>query len=537
MDDIMAFVKNDSDQISLNDSTYNLTERERKFLNKSWAEPFAEIVFPAIKEDDFAVLYSTKASRPNTPVNVLVGAHILKELLGMTDDNLLESLMFDVRFQYALHTTSFEEQPLSDRSLSRFRERCLTYETLTGIDLIKQCMSVLTKELTQIMKITPSMTRMDSLMIASNIKKLSRLELFYTCVANMVKCMKSAEDIIPDSLMRYTDERDYNKVVYHMKSVDVDTRIQPILKDLLLLVELCAGKYDDTSEYQLLLRLKYEQTESRDDDSLSLKTRGKETMASTLLVNPSDPEATIRKKGAKRHIGYVANITESVGEHGGLVTDYDYKQNIYSDSHFLQDYLNQLPVNHEGGILVADGAYAGQNTVKLAKEHHIDLITTNFTGYKPADCIAEFQFSEDGKQLIRCAKGIEPLYQVYDENNDCCRANFSKEECKTCPHLEACNPKMLKKSSRKNVSWKAVNRAEQLRFMKTEEFKKRSDFRNGVEAIPSLLRRKYHVDKMPVRGMKPTKFFFGFKIGALNFKKLLGFLDSLDQRGCEIVTG
>ena len=36
--------------------------------------------------------------------------------------------------------------------------------------------------------------------------------------------------------------------------------------------------------------------------------------------------------------------------------------------------------------------------------------------------------------------------------------------------------------------------------MKTEEFKQHAHFRNGVEALPSLLRRKYHVDKIPTRG-------------------------------------
>ena len=48
----------------------------------------------------------------------------------------MESLLFDIRFQYALHTISFKEQPVSDRTFSRFRRRCLTYETETGIDLI-----------------------------------------------------------------------------------------------------------------------------------------------------------------------------------------------------------------------------------------------------------------------------------------------------------------------------------------------------------------------------------------------------------------
>ena len=52
--------------------------------------------------------------------------------------------------------------------------------------------------------------------------------------------------------------------------------------------------------------------------------------------------------------------------------------------------------------------------------------------------------------------------------------------------------------------------------------------RNGVETIPSVLRRKYHVDQMPVRGKLKTKIFFGFKMFALNFSKLL-----LHEKGLE----
>lgn len=47
--------------------------------------------------------------------------------------------------------------------------------------------------------------------------------------------------------------------------------------------------------------------------------------------------------------------------------------------------------------------------------------------------------------------------------------------------------------------------------------------RNGVETVPSILRNKYTVDKMPVRGKLKTKQFFGFKVDALNFSKLIRF--------------
>ena len=168
----MAFASNDNQQLTLTDSTLNLTQREKRFLEKSWAKTFAEKVFPAIDESIFSVLYSDKASRPNTPVNVIVGALILKEALGDTDDELMEALMFDVRYQYALHTTSFEEQPLSDRTLSRFRARVLAYETEHDVDLIHECVVKMAKEIAEFMDISPNMQRMDSLMIAASIKNV-----------------------------------------------------------------------------------------------------------------------------------------------------------------------------------------------------------------------------------------------------------------------------------------------------------------------------------------------------------------------------
>ena len=94
---------------------------------------------------------------------------------------------------------------------------------------------------------------------------------------------------------------------------------------------------------------------------------------------------------------------------------------------------------------------------------------------------------------------------------------------------DKCNPRFLKNRVRKEVSWKSVGRAKQLRYMKTEEFSKYARFRNGVEAIPSLLRRRYHVDKIPTHGRNRTRLHFGFKIAALNFQKLLDYEDSLGQ--------
>ena len=81
----MSYKANETQQVGLNDRFNNLTEKEKKVVLNSWAKPFADIIFPSIQEDDFAVLYSeNKATRPNTPINIVVGAMIIKEIVGMT---------------------------------------------------------------------------------------------------------------------------------------------------------------------------------------------------------------------------------------------------------------------------------------------------------------------------------------------------------------------------------------------------------------------------------------------------------------------
>lgn len=444
----MSFVKNDNQQISLIDSTFNLTEREKRMLEKSWAKTFADKVFPAIDENIFSVLYSKKASRPNTPVNVIVGALILKEALNVTDDEIVEAMAFDIRYQYALHTTSFEEQPISDRTLSRFRARVLSYETEHDVDLIHECVVKTAKEISDFMNMTPDKQRMDSLMVAANIRNLSLLELFYTCVSNLCKIMNERGTKIPDEQHHYIEKDDYNKCIYHKRNMDATERTIVVMKDADILIKICdsTGDFDDTSEYQLLIRLLKERTIIDDD----------------------------------------------------------------------------------GSFLVVDGAYSGEKNSRLASEHNLKLVTTNFTGRKPDEIYADFVFTEDGKYLIKCKNDCNPEECSYDPGNDCSVAYFQRSNCEECPYRERCQPRFLKTRVRKEVSWKSVGRAKQLQYMQTEEFSEYAKFRNGVEAIPSLLRRRYHVDKIPVHGKKRTRLFFGFKIAALDFQKLLDYINSLN---------
>ena len=290
--------------MTLTDSFFGLTEREQKALEKSWAKVFADDVFPMIDEERFECLYSDKASRPNTPVNVIIGALIIKELFNLSDDEVFENLLLDPRFQYALHTTSFEEQPMSDKTLTRFRQRCYDYERLNNVDLYHDCVTDLAAKTAKLMKIDGRIRRMDSLMVESNIRKLSRMELLYRCISKLVKYLHdNGLDELIQSLERYYDPNDFNKTIYHSRSTEADDRIEVLLKDADKLVENCGNQFAEVTEYQLLVRCLSEQT-IIENGRRRLRTKEDGGMSSDMLQSPADPDATYREKANKQHRGY-----------------------------------------------------------------------------------------------------------------------------------------------------------------------------------------------------------------------------------------
>ena len=522
----MSFRANDYQQLSLNDKLMNLTEREKKALDKSWAKIFADEIFPAIDEERFSVLYSHKASRPNTPVNVIIGALIIKELFDYSDDEIVENLMLDLHLQYALHTTSYEEQPLSDKTLSRFRKRCYDYETLHGVDLYHDCVKDLSDKIAKIMKLNGRIRRMDSMMIESNIRFLSRMELIYTCISKLVIYLtKNSQYKVSEGLIHYADPNDYNRIFYHQRNDDMEKIIQMLLADSDFLLEICKTDYEEITEYQLFARCISEQTVV-ENEKRRLRTKEDGTMNSSALQNPSDPDATYRNKSGKLYRGYAANLEETVGKNGSVVTDYQFDKNTHTDSHFLQDTLSTMEKSEEEIILITDGGYDGQDNIALAKEKNVKLVTTALIGKEAPDVLADFEFNEDGTRLLKCAAGHEPVSQTFTKSTRQCRVSFDRNHCAGCPYQNQCRPKIYKKIATFITSKNASNRAKSQRYMQSDEFSNLARLRNGVETIPANIRKNYHLDKLP-RGKQRGKFFFGSKIAALNFRKLFGFRKGL----------
>ena len=202
------------------------------------------------------------------------------------------------------------------------------------------------------------------------------------------------------------------------------------------------------------------------------------------------------------------------------------EQNNHSDSRFIREHLEQMDVQDEKTVMVADGAYSGTENRRIAADKNVELITTSLTGREAPDILADFEFNEEGTKVLRCPAGYEPKSCSFRKQSNQCAVSFLHEQCAGCPYQNQCKPKIFKRVAKIVTSKAAHERAKKQRNMNGEAFKNYARLRNGVETVASNIRNNYHLEKLP-RGKQRGKFFFGAKIAALNFRKLFNFRKGL----------
>lgn len=517
----MSFVGNKSQQISFSDSMFGLTKRELKRLKGSWAEAFSNLVFPLINEDRFAVLYSDNpASRPNTPVNINMGLLMLKSMQGLSDEEAFEEILFDIRFQYALRTTSFEEQPISQNSLSNFRRLVYQYNLEHGIDLIQEEIESHAEAFAKILKISGETRRMDSAMISSSCKSLSRLELIYSCIERVIKDIaKQIPDKMPAKFAVYLKDDNRNEVIYRSKDTALADKLQSSITDALELHTLFAGsEICGCDSFLLLSRMLGEQANIADGVAVLKENKD---IRSDSLQNPTDPDATFREKSGEGHKGYVGNVAEVFYGENAIITSYDLQPNIYSDAAFSADEIEKLGKQENELTLIVDGAFYSEALNQQATANNINLIPTALVGKTPEkDGSENFVIDPDQNIVIACPMGHCPNKSSCNAKGDC-RATFPKELCDNCPNKENCPVIPQKKTYLFKTTKTKRSRQEQMRKMETSEYKEIADKRAGIEGIPSVFRRRYNIDYLPVRGLVRSKVWLGLIIGAINIKRVV----------------
>lgn len=120
--------------------------------------------------------------------------------------------------------------------------------------MLHDCITALAGKIAKIMEVSPQIRRMDSMMIAANIRKLSRVELLYTCVAKLATyCHKNWMDTLIVGMDHYHDPNDFNRTFYYSNSSEAHEQFKSILGDADHLLEACGADFEEVTEYQLLI--------------------------------------------------------------------------------------------------------------------------------------------------------------------------------------------------------------------------------------------------------------------------------------------
>jgi len=264
-------------------------------------------------------------------------------------------------------------------------------------------------------------------MVSSSCRKLSRLEIIYSTVARLIKVIDK-NTTLPEKFKPYLDESHYNDTIYRSRDKDLNTKIKRVLKDGLKLYFLYRKDkgISKTEEFKLLSRMLKEQTrKGRIKPSLEI--------APDSLQNPTDPDATYRKKGKKKHIGYTANIVEKFDDKNRMIEGYDLQKNTYSDQKFAEDTIKRLD---KGTTALVDGAYYSEDIDKKAKAKGIKMIPTYLVGGGKNNNGDKFEIEEKEHLVKKCPSGHKPVNSKFKEGSY--RAHFNKKHCSSYPFQKDC---------------------------------------------------------------------------------------------------
>lgn len=543
-------------QMTLDDRMLTANAQTKKAVDTSRAKLVGDIIYPNIDEAKFKDLYSETGSRPNIEIRRYVSMLVLKRMYGLSDEVFLEFLRCGaLNFQYALHTTQEEKQPLSESSIRRFRRKVEAYNAENNCDLIKEEFERISEAMALDMGLlhadpsqdcdpsAPVIIRMDSMEIEAHAKAMTRIEILYTANVIMIRYLlkKDYSGIIPDALSHYLEDGDHNKVMYYRVSEDKkagvqDARVADAIREMSLLREALSENFTQKflsgiPEYQVFQRVFEEQTQL--DGNGNHIPKDKKDISPDSVQNPFDATVTYRYKRGHHH-GHVLNVAEVCDDGGnGIIVHAAVEPNTQSDSRMAEEYVGQLPDDGVKKLFIADGAYNSDSLRAAAETKNVEIQTTSLTGKAPEDIVADFILNKEETEVLSCPAGNVPASCRYNPNKGYITATMPDNCCASCPHKNECKAKINDKKNRSTVqaSGKAVARAKQARHFSTEEGKKNACRRNGVEGIMSVMRRKYGLDHIPVFGLDRLKSWIWTTLLSYNLVKYQKYQASLAKPG------
>lgn len=469
-----------------------------------------------------------------------MGLLIIKEMLDLTDEEVLNRLEYALSVQIALDLTP-EEAHTCQKTLHTFRVNLLAH------GLAKVLFQETVPEIINVLDIKAAKQRMDSTHIVSNIAILTRLGLFCETMRLFLRDLrKSCPEffgLVPAQIrLRYLGPDGEGSSYGDAKSSDGKRRIAVCARDLWRLLDLFRGddRVAGLDSWGLLVRVFGEQCEVTDvpvapkdgDDDASqapapAAVKDPKKVGSCSLQTPHDSDVTYSGHKGK---GYEVQLAETFGEEDRprVITYVEVTPSCQGDSAALPPAVQSL---QERGIepeeLVVDTGYGSTANALACAEVCIDLVSPvpgpdRKVQLEGDTLLGQFEVDPSGEGPVRCPGGQDSVAQTLDEQTGRLECIFAAAACAACTHAGQCPAKPQADGIRTlRTTPGQVMHEQRLLSEKTEDFKDKYDKRAGIEATNSELKRMHGLSDIRVRGGPRVALSVYLKATACNIKRML----------------
>jgi hypothetical protein len=544
-------------QLALLGAGSGLSEEASERLKASWAELFRHEVMPELlaSEDRFSVLYAG-GGRPNWSVARLLGVCLLQQVQNLNDQQALDALSFDRRWQHALDIVE-EDAYLSRRSLVEFRRRLVQHD-VDGA-LLRAVFDRICATGVERLGLNTTEQRLDSTLVVSNIRRHGRLSLARETLRVFVRSLDPAcRKRLPAELADWcafesdhwepTESAEQAAVAVREVGVWVRAGLETFAND---------STVTGTEPYQLLQRLatehaqalglsRPESADESDDEppsdaltktaeqrtkrQLRNKRKSRAKVARARYWSPHDPDASFGHKG----LGYHVHITETCrNDSTELLTSYEVLPAAQSDIGQALPALQRLERSGvKPEVLYADAGYPTSADLLAARDKGSELFAPVHRGQLAVETFSRTEFNIDAHtgEVLRCPAGHTPTRHAQRESSDTTHprrslhAFFNADDCTPCPQLNRCpvrRPNNPYTDYRLDVAPEMLARDARWTQQQTQPWKERYRIRAGIEATMSELKRAHGLGHLRVRRMVRVKIQVALKTTACNIKRWL----------------
>jgi hypothetical protein len=494
-------------QPALISNVTQLPERQRLRLEQSWAGVFYREVFSRLDETRFGVLYADIPSRPNVPVNVLVGLEYMKSGFGWSDEELYDAFLYNVQVRYALGYDELGEGEFDLRTMYYFRQRLNRHMQEKGENLLAKAFEQVTDEQLSAFRLKTGMQRMDTTQVASNIREWGRLEFLVVVLQRVYRMLTEGEQSqYADAFHPYVKDH-AGHYMYNLKEGDFKPHLQRIGDFMFGLLSELKESYAEDPTYQMLERVFHEHYQVAGQTVTGIA--GKELNPKRLL-SPDDFGATLRGRRNTIYQGYVANISETCDPENEfqLITQIQLDSNNVDDPQFL---LATLPnLKERGGLdtLYTDGGFGSNAVDRAMQAQQVAHIPTAIRGPEPNTerlRLVDFDIQLDGANQpvkMQCPRGQSVAVERGNQKKGFV-ARFDPAICAQCPfgQSQQCPATPVRKNPirhfyfSQNELWVALRR--KLVHALTQSDR---NLRAAIEATCRAVKCRYPKGKFPVRG-------------------------------------